>query len=626
MYPRSAHSQLALLSALFVFLTCHCTTVFARQPQSTTAGPAYHISELKSSYAQKTLTITLKGDAVPIYTVSERFAPYRVIVDIAGASLAPSLPATTLLPENPVASMSLQPLLDQQQPVGRFTIDLDEGYRYQVTRNDNDLQIVLAPAAQIAQSTPIASPVAAITDFKVETRPDETLISLVGTGTFTDYKVGTVPGVGEGHASMFVDIPDVSIAELVPELQIGTAITSVEAIPQGKGARFLFHSATDELFGYDVRAVPRGIDVRIHEHIADLPANIRTVAATKSDTMSNATLDELIESSSDLVTDNEPAESAASTMQDNFSFAGYKNKRISVDFYKIDIHNVFRLFRQITSLNIIVDEDVKGTLTLALNDVPWDFALDIILNLMDLEKVERFNTIVIYPKKKEFVWPERAMDNLSFQADATAPQDALIIEQSASVSKEIMQAKDILRKATLAEKNQKYEDAAALYEQAAPLWPTNANIYNKLATLNLLNLGNNAKAVFYAQKGLKAEPRNRSSALYAAIGSANMNKPQDAAEYFTQAISGNPPMKEALFSFAAFNENQRQYGAALKLLDKYVRYHGETVETMLAKARIYDKMGDSAKADQQYRALAASGYPLSPDLRDYISARVANNQ
>ena len=132
----------------------------------------------------------------------------------------------------------------------------------------------------------------------------------------------------------------------------------------------------------------------------------------------------------------------ADAMQDNFSFSGYDKARITVDFYKIDLHNVFRLLRDVSGVNMVVDESVAGSLTLALNDVPWDFALDIILNLKDLTKEERFNTIVIHPKSKVFDWPERAEDNLSFEADIeVVEQESLIIQQQQSLPQPVVDAK-----------------------------------------------------------------------------------------------------------------------------------------------------------------------------------------
>ncbi|PID45885.1 MAG: energy transducer TonB, partial [Proteobacteria bacterium] len=299
------------------------------------------------------------------------------------------------------------------------------------------------------------------------------------------------------------------------------------------------------------------------------------------------------------------------------------NERISVDFYKIDIHNVFRLFRQITDLNIIVDESVNGSITLALTDVPWDFALDIILNLTDLKKEERYNTIVIYPKNKDFQWPQRAADNLSLDVDETMVQEeALIIEQSTNLPVEIMKAKEMLVSAHKLEKSENFEDAVALYEKAAALWPENSKIANKVANIYLGRLNQSAKAYYFARKALEKNPADTKSALYCAIASANMDRISEAAEYFAQSISDNPPMKEALISYAAFSEKNNQTDIALKLLNTFSDTYGDTVHTMVSKARILDKTGKREEATAQYKALLSSGFIMRPDLKNYVKGRV----
>ena len=83
---------------------------------------------------------------------------------------------------------------------------------------------------------------------------------------------------------------------------------------------------------------------------------------------------------------------------EEFAYAGYEKQPITVDFYKIDLHNVFRLFGEISGMNIVIAQGVGGTLTLALDNVPWDFVLDVILNLQNLQAIERYNTLVIAPK------------------------------------------------------------------------------------------------------------------------------------------------------------------------------------------------------------------------------------
>ncbi len=344
--------------------------------------------------------------------------------------------------------------------------------------------------------------------------------------------------------------------------------------------------------------------------------------------VSDPTLDALIDSSESALTASTAQTgdnvTAAEAMQDSFEFSGYKATRISVDFYKIDLHNVFRLFRQISDINLVVDESVSGSLTLALNDVPWDFALDIILNLKNLKKEERHNTLVIYPAKMDFAWPERAADNLAFEADTEViEQEALIIQQSTNQSAEIMQAKELLRRAKIEEDNDDIEDAAALYEKAFKLWPQNAKISNRLATIYLVTLRMNAKCLHFAKETLKIDKNNHQAALYAAIASANMEQIPQAMEYFAQSITGEPPLKEALISYAAFSEEKGQPEAALKLLNKYSENYSDTVDTMVAKARLLDTIGQTEKATEQYKALLYSGYQIVPGLKKYIRGRIA---
>jgi type IV pilus assembly protein PilQ len=57
----------------------------------------------------------------------------------------------------------------------------------------------------------------------------------------------------------------------------------------------------------------------------------------------------------------------------------YTGKIISLNLKEVDLKDFFRLIHEISGLNIIVDSDVSGTVTLVLDDVPWDQALDIVL-------------------------------------------------------------------------------------------------------------------------------------------------------------------------------------------------------------------------------------------------------
>ena len=633
MYKRLLISQSTIFSVLSFLICLSCTVAFSADTvPGKEKSNIYQISKLQANLDSNTLTLDIFGGSEPAYTVSERFSPFRVVLDIADAAFATSInPQSALFPANAFVSLQTSTLSDQAPPITRFEFTIADSHDYKVSRNGNNIKIQVMPAIASSApkgSTPPAGSVPALTDILVKTSPSATTIAFVSSAPLVKYTSDKLAGSAGNKPQMFIDIENVNISELVREKKVGTSVDKIRVTPQGTGAKIIFDSATPDLFDYTISDETGILTVTIQEN-PTLPGAIAT--SSKASAENDKTLDSLIgETEKMLAQDGKtPAESgkiskAKSAIEDTFAFAGYNKERISVDFYKIDLHNVFRLFRQVTNLNIIVDESVTGSLTLALSDVPWDFALDIILNLADLKKEERFNTIVIYPKKKEFVWPDRMEDNLTVEADTeVVEQDALVIEQSANLSKEVLAAQELLRKAQLADENENYEEAADLYEQANKLWPTNAKISNRLATLYLVNLGVNAKAVHYAKESLKQEPTNTRAALYAAVASANMQRNQDAVEYFTQSISGTPPMKEALISYATFCENSGRHDQAITLLDKYNAAYGETVDTMISKARIFDKMGNADKATQQYKAIIASGFPLAPDLKKFIHGRLA---
>jgi len=88
------------------------------------------------------------------------------------------------------------------------------------------------------------------------------------------------------------------------------------------------------------------------------------------------------------------------TMVESDGFVGagakqYYGQPVSLDLKDADIHNVLRLLADVSNLNIVATDDVKGNVTLRLFDVPWDQALDIILQVMNLEAVQEGNVVRI---------------------------------------------------------------------------------------------------------------------------------------------------------------------------------------------------------------------------------------
>jgi len=66
--------------------------------------------------------------------------------------------------------------------------------------------------------------------------------------------------------------------------------------------------------------------------------------------------------------------------------AKYTGEPISVNLKDVDLKDFFRLIHEISGLNVVLDPQIHGNLTIVLDDVPWDQALDIVLKNNDLSR------------------------------------------------------------------------------------------------------------------------------------------------------------------------------------------------------------------------------------------------
>lgn len=73
----------------------------------------------------------------------------------------------------------------------------------------------------------------------------------------------------------------------------------------------------------------------------------------------------------------------------------YTGEPISINVKDVDLKDFFRLIHEISGLNVILDKGVTGTLTMVLDDVPWDQALDIVLRNNQLDSVLDGNVLRI---------------------------------------------------------------------------------------------------------------------------------------------------------------------------------------------------------------------------------------
>lgn len=103
------------------------------------------------------------------------------------------------------------------------------------------------------------------------------------------------------------------------------------------------------------------------------------------------------------------------------SAARYTGEPISVNLKDVDLRDFFRLIHEISGLNVVLDPAVKGSLTIVLDEVPWDQALDIVLQNNGLDKQLNGNVLRIATKSTLKAEAESQRDLVKAQAEAVEP-------------------------------------------------------------------------------------------------------------------------------------------------------------------------------------------------------------
>ena len=79
---------------------------------------------------------------------------------------------------------------------------------------------------------------------------------------------------------------------------------------------------------------------------------------------------------------------------------GYRGERLSLNFQNVDVRALLQVIADFTNLNIVTSDTVQGKLTLRLKDVPWDQALDIIMQSRGLDMRKNGNVVMIAPREE----------------------------------------------------------------------------------------------------------------------------------------------------------------------------------------------------------------------------------
>jgi type IV pilus assembly protein PilQ len=90
---------------------------------------------------------------------------------------------------------------------------------------------------------------------------------------------------------------------------------------------------------------------------------------------------------------------------------GYKGEKLSLNFQNVEVRAVLQVIADFTGLNIITSDTVTGSLTLRLKDIPWDQALDIIMQTKGLDMRKNGNVVLIAPREEIAVKEKQQLES-----------------------------------------------------------------------------------------------------------------------------------------------------------------------------------------------------------------------
>ena len=105
---------------------------------------------------------------------------------------------------------------------------------------------------------------------------------------------------------------------------------------------------------------------------------------------------------------------------------GYKGEKLSLNFQNVEVRAVLQVIADFTGLNIITSDTVQGSLTLRLKDIPWDQALDIILQTKGLDMRKNGNVVLIAPREELALKEKQQLEN-AIQIGELEPLDVRIV-------------------------------------------------------------------------------------------------------------------------------------------------------------------------------------------------------
>ena len=342
---------LACLAAALVMQGAQAADAPASAPASVPANTLQSIDVQTIGGKQVQLTLHLAGPApTPLsFTIDK---PARISLDLPDTALA--LPSRRI----DVAAAGVDTVLAAEaNGRTRIVLNLDALQPYQTRVSGNDIIVTVgAGTADMAASAPAAAPEAAAVG-------DREIRSI-------DFRRGE-GGVGRLVVRLSDPRTPINLSQQGSQIIVNFADAK---LPRKLARRYDTEDFGTPVSGFDALRVNN--DTRI---VLNATGEFQQLAYQSDD---------------QYVVEVQRVVKAAASTEDKRVYSGEK---LSLNFQDIDTRAVLQLLADASGQNIVVSDTVKGSVTLRLQSVPWDQALDIVLRTKGLDKRRDGNVIIVAP-------------------------------------------------------------------------------------------------------------------------------------------------------------------------------------------------------------------------------------
>jgi type IV pilus assembly protein PilQ len=375
-------------------------------PQAT----ANHVRDVKvrTIDAQGAAEIEVVGTSAPVYNMRVEGGGRRLVMDISNADVAGVKEAITNT-VGVVGGIMTQAFKTDAGQMTRLSISLLKHASYRVRAEGNTLKVILTPAATTG---PAAGAVP--TSIEAAKGQEPELVDVRYERAKAPCSTGcdrVVVSTTDVPAYSLSTAPNGRVRLELKKTHLSRALTKTLDVSQGQGVirsvTAFYDEKTDATFVEIDRDASVGqgiISVEGKDIVWSFDGRVAKPGARKSVTVARELdgnagpkIETSILGDDPKVEVSSGSETAGFTATLNAQARGYTGRRIDLDLKDADIHNILRLLADVGRVNIVTADDVSGNVTIRMRNVPWDQALDVVLQAKGLGMVRSGNLIRVAP-------------------------------------------------------------------------------------------------------------------------------------------------------------------------------------------------------------------------------------